>query len=104
PLLDLPTADLMIGGVTARVAYASLVLYDDVNGNGALDFAAPQRLGGDMPPPDEDLVVGASFVTMTAPDRRLAYREGDFDANAACYPRAGCPAPPPGLSIVAAGG
>ena len=28
-LLDLPAADVMVGGVTARVAYASVVVYDD---------------------------------------------------------------------------
>jgi hypothetical protein len=41
---------------------------------------------------------------MTLPDQRVAYREGNFDASAAFYPRAGCPAPPPGFSLVAAGG
>ena len=41
---------------------------------------------------------------MTAPDRRVAFREGAFDARSAFYPRAGCDPPPPGFSVLAAGG
>ena len=41
---------------------------------------------------------------MTAPDQRVAYREGAFDARSAFYPRAGCDPPTPGFSVLAAGG
>lgn len=41
---------------------------------------------------------------MTRPDQRLAYREGGFNASAAFYPRRGCPPPPPGFSLLSAGG
>src|SRR5262249_1981736 len=51
-----------------------------------------------------DLVYGASFVTMTEPDVRLAFREGSFDRTAAFYPRAGCGDPLPSFSLVSAGG
>ncbi|HEX4406186.1 MAG TPA: hypothetical protein VH560_15215 [Polyangia bacterium] len=112
PLFQLPTADVLIGDVTARVAYASLVVYDDRDGNNILSLSRPQRLpsGGDDGPstsntPDSaDIIYGASFLTMTAPDQRVAYREGAFNTTGAFYPRAGCGAPPPGFSIVAAGG
>jgi hypothetical protein len=114
PLFALPSADIMIGDVTARVAYGSFVVYDDRNGNGTLDLTRPnhtpsggRRGGGDMgdePTQAVDIVYGASFVTMTAPDQRLAYREGGFDTTAAFYPRNGCGAPLPGFSILAAGG
>ncbi len=110
-LLDLPAADVLIGDVTARVAYASLVVYDDRDGNGTLTLGQPNRLSGRDPgDPIEtgmstpDLVYAASFVSMTEPDSRLAYREGGFDETAAFYPRSGCGDPPPSFSIVSAGG
>jgi hypothetical protein len=112
-LFDLPAADVMVGGVTARVAYASVVVYDDRDGNGTLTLGRSNRLGGrdngNGPPQDagmqtEDRVYAASFATMTEPDSRLAFREGGFDTAAAFYPRAGCGAPLPSFSIVSAGG
>ena len=113
PLFELPSADVMIGGLTARVAYASFVVYDDRDASGALELARPARLPGNMngPPDDDDddlstadIVYGASFVAMTEPDARLAFREGAFNAAAAFYPRSGCGAPLPAFSIAEAGG
>jgi hypothetical protein len=112
PLFDLPAADVMVGDVTARVAYGSLVLYDDRNGDSTLDLGRPRRppsgnddMGGGPPPdePDFDVVHGASFVSMTEPDQRLAFREGAF-IQTAFYPRAGCGAPLPAFSVLSAGG
>ena len=110
-LYDLPSADVMVGDVTARVAYGSLVVYDDRDGSGTLELAVPHRTrsGGNGPPMNEvsdsaDIVYGASFVTMVAPDQRIAFREGAFNAAAAFYPRSGCAAPPPGFSVLSAGG
>jgi hypothetical protein len=111
-LSKLPGVDVMVGDVTARVAYATLVVFDDRNDTGTLDLlrrfwsfiddreGAPAIVGPEPP----DIIYGASFVTMTAPDRRVAYREGGFDALSAFYPRAGCEPPPPGFSVLAAGG
>jgi hypothetical protein len=109
-LTQLPAPDVMVGDVTARVAYASLVVFDDRNDSGTLDLLT--RFGpiwiGEGPPPDVnsliDVIYGASFVTMTAPDQRVAFREGAFDSLSAFYPRAGCDPPPPGFSVLAAGG
>lgn len=124
PLMDLPLADLLIGDLTARIAYASVVVYDDRNGNGVLDlWRATEFPSGDTMGPGKggpgggsmatdpapvveklDLVYAASFVSMTQPDRRLAYREGGYDGLSFYYPRWGCPEPPKGFSIVGAGG
>ena len=111
-LTQLPAADVMVGDITARVAYGSLVVYDDRDDSGYLELAIKFRSFTDGPGelPEEsyahspDIIYGASFVTMTAPDQRIAYREGAFDARSAFYPRAGCPPPPPGFSVLAAGG
>src|SRR5262245_20569867 len=106
-LYQLPAADVMVGDVTARVASGSFVLYDDRNGNGTLDLGRPIRpMPGDMggpPASDADVVHGASFVSMTEPDQRLAFREGAF-ITTAFYPRAGCAAPLPAFSVLSAGG
>jgi hypothetical protein len=125
PLMDLPLADLLIGDLTARIAYASVVVYDDRNGNGVLDqwraseFPSGDTMGpgkggpggggsmGGEPAPvveKPDLIYAASFVSMTQPDRRLAYREGGYDGLSFYYPRWGCPDPPKGFSLVGAGG
>jgi hypothetical protein len=112
-LINLPSADVMVGDVTARVAYGSIYLYDDRNGNGTLDLRAPpdRGEGRDQSPvadagtdPDVDVVYGASLISMTLPDQRIAFREGAFNATIAFYPRAGCPDPPPLFSILSAGG
>ncbi len=111
-LFDLPGADVMVGDLTARVAYGSLVIYDDRDGDGTLSLGQPHRLGGrdQQGPPDQDFVptrdltYGASFISMTEADTRLAFREGGFNTSAAFYPRSGCGDPPPSFSIVTAGG
>ncbi len=110
-LYSLPGADVMVGDVTARVAYGTVIVYDDRNASGTLELARPNRFNGNGPPPNDttptrlpDIVYGASFITMTASDQRVAYREGAFDPAAAFYPRSGCGAPPTAFSVVAAGG
>jgi hypothetical protein len=100
----------MVGDVTARVAYASVIVYEDRNGNGILDLRHPQRQrqrhhdDNDDAAGAADGVWGASFHSMTRPDRRVAFREGDFDEALAFYPRKGCAAPPKGFSILSASG
>ena len=69
-LRSLPPADVLVGGVTARVAYASVVVFDDRDGDGTLVFGhalLEDSNGLDVTapaPPDEaprDIVYGASF-------------------------------------------
>jgi hypothetical protein len=112
-LFALPSADLLVGDLTARVGYASLIAYDDRDHDGTLTLARPNRFNGppgmgmgsgDPPTDQRDVVVGGSFVAMTQPDQRIAYREGEFSPVAAFYPRAGCGDPPKGFSVLAAGG
>ena len=108
-LVDLPKESVMVGDVTGRIAYASVYVYQDGNGNGVLDLRHPQIQHGrreDNPDPGgaADAVYGASFISMTLPDQRVAYLEGTFNEAAAFYPRAGCADPPKGFSILSAGG
>lgn len=110
PLFALPAADVMVGDVTARIAYGSFVIYDDRDHDGTLGLARVHQPAGDGPGPPEDppdgpsdIVYGASFVAMTEADRRLAFREGGY-TQAAFYPRRGCGDPLPGFSILSAGG
>ena len=109
-LYALPSADVMIGDVTARIAYAALVVYDDRNGSDRLELGRGRRVpdADDPYTPDDplarDIVYGSSFVSMTKPDTRIALREGGYNALAAFYPRAGCGEPPRGFSVLAAGG
>ena len=114
-LQQLPTADVMVGDVTARVAYGSFVLFDDRDGDGVLDLAFPHRLpsgdrGGRMDmmmidtPDSPDIVYGASFWTMTAADQRASYHEGGPIEGDGFYPRAGCLPLADGFQVVRAGG
>jgi hypothetical protein len=110
-LYDLPSADVMVGPITARIAYGSLVVYDDRDGSGTLELSQPHRTaaGGRGPPMEEitdsaDVVYGASFLSMTLPDQRIALLEGTFDGTAAFYPRNGCDPPPAAFSVLTAGG
>ena len=111
-LFQLPAADVLVGDLTARTAYGSMVLYDDRNDNSNLELARPNRLGVPMEGPGSesgptmlpDEVLGASFVSMTLPDQRVGYREGAFNEAAAFYPRAGCGDPPPAFSVLGASG
>jgi len=110
----LPAANVMVGDLNARIGYGSLFVYDDLNDDGTLDLREPPRFrrrGDQTPTYDDggapgprDLIYGASFISMTQPDQRVAYREGGFDEAAAFYPRKDCPDPPAGFSILSAGG
>jgi hypothetical protein len=109
-LFDLPAADVMVGDITSRVAYGSMVVYDDRDGDGTLGLAIPRRLPGGGPGPPQpnivdsrDIVYGASFVTMTAPDQRVSFSEGVFHPSA-FYPRSGCQDPEKGFRVLGAGG
>ena len=88
-LLKLP--DLLFGDMYSQLAYATLIVYDDQNNDGAMDGF-------------NEVIYGASFSTMSKPDTRVAFRHGGFDDHAAYYPRRGCAPPPAGFSLVSAGG
>ncbi|HTR53395.1 MAG TPA: hypothetical protein VMJ10_22025 [Kofleriaceae bacterium] len=108
----LPDATVLVGQLTGRVGYASIVFYDDLDDSGTLELARPNRLGvpmgGPMSEPQgvqlPDRIIDATFVSMTLPDTRIGYLEGTFDEAAAFYPRQGCGDPPDGFSVLAASG
>jgi hypothetical protein len=108
-LFTLPAADIMVGDLTARVAYGSFVVFDDRDGDGLFDLAQPNRPpdmnrpGDNLPTNTTDRPYGGSFVAMTRPDQRVAFREGAF-IQSGFYPRAGCGDPPDHFSVVAASG
>lgn len=116
PVFALPSADVMVGDVTGRIAYAALVVFDDRDGDDLLLLARARDLEGaeddhgpEEPDPIEDpitkdIVYGSSFVSMTEPDTRISLREGAFNIGAAFYPRKGCGEPLPGFSVLSAGG
>jgi hypothetical protein len=112
PLLDPPPTDVLVGAVTSRIGYASLVFFDDRDGSGTLNLSEshPTAAGDDGGPDQEDtpdsndVVYGTSFLTMTAPDQRVSFLDGTFDQTAACYPRSGCPDPLDGFRVLGAGG
>lgn len=112
PLFNPPPTDVLVGDATSRIGYASLVLYDDRDGTGTLDFSEshPTPFGGDGGPDQQDqsdsrdVVYGASFLTMTAPDQRVSFLDGTFNPNAAFYPRHGCGDPPPQFGVLGASG
>ena len=128
----LPVANVLVGDVTGRYGWATLVVFDDRNGNETLDLlrstgsvllTGPADTGAGGPgggqgggpggggngggqgaPQKVDFIYGTSFFSMTGTDVRLSYREGTFDGSGWFYPRAGCGDPPAGFSLVAAGG
>ncbi len=109
-LANLPAVDLLVGDATSRVAYASFVLYDDRDGSGTLGLSSshPTAFGGDRGdqqdnPDSADVIYGASFLTMAAPDVRVSYLEGTF-MQSGFYPRSGCAGPDQPFQILSAGG
>lgn len=127
-LVNLPGAQAMVGPVSGRIAYGSLLVYDDRNDNGSLDLhrvcPLPNQGGGPggggggpngggqgpggtgpiakCPAPDSDFVYGASFASMLQPHRQVAFREGTFNTLSFFYPVQGC-TPPVGFSVLDVG-
>ena len=114
-LIDLPTSDVLVGDITARVVYGSFVLLRRSRWQRQLRSRArePDRRDGAWAPAppgsnsnlpvSSRRVYGASFMTMTAAGSAALYREGAF-VETAFYPRVGCADPPPAFSIIGASG
>lgn len=105
-IMQLPSAEALVGDVTSRIAYASIIVYDDRDRSGRFELG---RSRDDLDDTQHsilgnDIVYGASFVSMTEPDVRLVLREGEYNDRFAFYPRVGCGVPERGFSIAAAGG
>ena len=122
----LPPAEVLIGTPDSRIAYASLVVFDDQNNNQTLDlgFSFPPIFWDDQFGPDDDdsdegqgqgqgrgrsrgwdldevepdTLYSASFIDLLSNQRRLVFREGQF-TESFFYPLGGC-TPPQGFSII----
>jgi hypothetical protein len=105
-LFHLPKASVSVGDEVTRIAYGSLLVAEDIDGNGQLSFPPRPDWRGDMPSTDTvalqpDVVVAASFSTLRADQVRVVFREGGFVADSNFYPSPGCPTPPTGFSLLA---
>jgi hypothetical protein len=112
PILHLPPAAAMVGRLPSRVAYGSIIVYDDRNGDGALTFSRCGNFGdrGDTAVSTTttatigatvfEPIYASSFSTLTNEETRLAYVEGDFDKSSFFYPNPSCEVlPPRGFSM-----
>jgi hypothetical protein len=97
PLAHLPNARVSVGDEVSRIAYATLLVFEDVVSDGMLDYPDPDF--ADVPEFTADHLVAATFYDLHAPQLRLVFREGSFDAGSNFYPAPGCPAPPAGFSL-----
>jgi hypothetical protein len=105
-LFHLPMARVSIGDQTTRIAYGSLLVLEDVDGDGEPSFpgGVRRRDRGNEPPPsvtNPDRIVAASFYSLHAPQQRVVFREGGFVDPSNFYPQ-DCGQPPPGFSILSA--
>lgn len=85
-----PPAQLY-GDMYSQIAYATIVAYD-------VQAGLPDGFPGAGP------YFAASFLSMSQPDVRLAFRHGGYNDELAYYPRRGCAPPPAGFSLVSASG
>jgi hypothetical protein len=109
PIFHLPKASVSVGDAVTRIAYGSLVVAEDTNGDGQLSFPVSQGGGGGgggpgdpnpPTPPPPDVIIGAAFSTLLADQVRVVFREGGFVEGSNFYPDPGCPTPPGGFSTL----
>ena len=107
PLTRLPSAEVLYGAPNARLGYATVVLFEDLDGDATLTISEPKgwrrggrRGGRDEELPEPDRVWGASFQSVTTPHQRLVYHEGKQVESLLFYPTAGCPPLPKGFAIL----
>lgn len=110
PFTRLPSAEVLFGSPDARVGYATIVLFEDLNEDGALTLGEARRWrgggrGGDgeegkMGSSAPDRVWGASFQSIIQPHQRLVYHEGAQIDHPFFYPTIGCEALPKGFGVI----
>lgn len=111
-ILQLPSLKLSVGDPATRIAYGSLVVVEDIDGDGQPSFPmAPARSNRkpfslDPGVVSADRIVAASFSSLRVPQRRIVFREGDFVSPSSFYPACGWTAadrsniPPPQFSVL----
>jgi len=94
PLTDLPSTEVMVGDVGARVAYGSVIVFLDDDNSGTFDIVrgCENRAPGEIR--RRDRILASSFVSIDRPQRRIAYVEGTFDRGSYFYPNPQCRALP----------
>jgi hypothetical protein len=99
PLFALPGAGASVGDEVTRITYGSLLVLEDVDGDGVATL--PGSSGGlkSGMSTTTDTVVAATFHTLRAGQARVVLREGGFVAGSFFYPAPGCAAPPAGFSL-----
>ncbi len=99
PIRRLPPAGVAVGDETTRISWGSVIVAADSNGNGLFDLL---DLNTGKGPRHQlaDRVVAASFQTLEAPQQRVTFREGGYDAQSTFYPALGCAPPPAGFSLL----
>lgn len=99
PITQLPSAEVMIGPLEQRVAYASIVVFDDVDQDGELDLSRGCGRFGDSGQ-GRETIYASSFADLRDRQTRLAYTEGPFDQDSFFYPHPQCRSlPGEGFSI-----
>lgn len=106
PFMHLPSAEVLFGTPDSRVGYATVVLFEDLNGDEALTIGEAGRVGRrrggpdrDQEPQEPDRLYGASWLSLAEPHTRLVYQEGR-SAEGFFYPTIACPERPQGLSLL----
>ena len=99
PVTQLPSAEVLIGTLEQRMAYASIVVFDDLNGDRELDLSRGcGGFGGSSQP--REPIYASSFTDLKERQTRLAYVEGPFNLDSFYYPHPKCSqVPPEGFSI-----
>ncbi|MCC7381971.1 MAG: hypothetical protein IT384_09085 [Deltaproteobacteria bacterium] len=96
----LPSAEVMVGTRSARVAYGSIIVFQDEDGDGVLQLRPSCRDAQGGATTSGDFIASASFDRLTETQLRLVYVEGPFDADSYFYPHPSCSElPPRGFSL-----
>ncbi len=94
PLRALPPPSVLVGDSDQRMGFASLVVFEDLNGNGDLDFVGPTA----------EAAIDAPVAGQLHPDGLplsvVVYREGQLSPLWEAFAGAGCGEPEQGFSLL----
>lgn len=101
----LPDARVSVGDLGGRVAYGTLIVFREFDGNGWLDrLFVPRgqrgRRGDEERVDNREQILGASFFSMIERHQRVTFLEGEWQPISLFYPTIGCTTPPQGLSVM----
>jgi hypothetical protein len=105
PLAHLPDAGNTVGDSSVRLAYGTLLVMEDLDGDRAPTLVPPPN-GEDgnltFSTVHPDRVGAASFYHLRAPQKRVVYREGSGALGSYFYSAPGCDPPRDGFWIMTA--